>query len=164
MDTRLNRISARAFSLSLAVALIGSLWVGLTGCAATSASAQRELPTGENTVMAPTVVYLIRHTETDPNAGRDPELTAVGVAKAERLARLLADEPISAIFVTSTIRSYASAAPIATAHGIEFTEYAALAIECSSLRTPTLWRRYFEHWAGRTCLISCTMNTIASLQ
>jgi phosphohistidine phosphatase SixA len=63
-----------------------------------------------------TTVILVRHAEkvtTDPNA-KDPALTAAGEERAQRLARMLADADVTAIFTTPFIRTRSTAAPLAT--------------------------------------------------
>ncbi len=69
------------------------------------------------------VVYVVRHAEAKQDAGRDPALTAEGVTRADRLARVLADERLSAVFVTPTKRSLQTGAPAATGAGVEPTTY-----------------------------------------
>ncbi len=69
------------------------------------------------------VVYIVRHAE--KQTGQDPALSEAGLARAQRLAQTLANEPLAAIFVTATNRSRQTAAPTALAHEIETTQYPA---------------------------------------
>src|SRR5690606_26986076 len=64
-----------------------------------------------------TTVWVVRHAERD--AGDDPNLDASGRARAEALARLLADVPITAAFASEYRRTSATVAPLAEARGVE---------------------------------------------
>lgn len=66
-------------------------------------------------------VFVIRHLQ--KGAGDDPPLTAEGAANAERLADLLQDRTIAAIFATRTRRAIETAAPLASRLGIAVTPY-----------------------------------------
>ncbi|WP_084399261.1 SixA phosphatase family protein [Henriciella aquimarina] len=57
-------------------------------------------------------VYLVRHAE-KTGAEDDPELTADGMARAETLAEVLADEPIEVIWSSDYTRTRQTAAPLA---------------------------------------------------
>jgi broad specificity phosphatase PhoE len=64
-----------------------------------------------------TTVIVIRHAEKESIAGPDPPLSAAGQARAELLARMFGDVHgagrIDGIYVSDTIRSKATAAPLA---------------------------------------------------
>ncbi len=76
-----------------------------------------------------TTVLLLRHAESAPavpdrpfalaGGHGDPELHTDGHVQAERLAARLAHEAIDAIYVTTLVRTHQTAAPLATALGIE---------------------------------------------
>ena len=67
----------------------------------------------------PTTVILIRHAEKDPaDKGKDPELSAVGTARADELARVLAAVKVSAIYSTPFKRTENTVAPLAAAAGV----------------------------------------------
>jgi len=66
-------------------------------------------------------VFVIRHLQ--KGQGEDPPLTAQGAANAERLADLLSDRGIAAIFATRTRRTMETAAPLARRLGIAITPY-----------------------------------------
>ena len=72
-----------------------------------------------------TVIYLVRHAEkiTGPDVGRDPELNEAGKARAQELAKVLADKNITSIYSTDYIRTRDTAAPLATALGLEIILY-----------------------------------------
>lgn len=67
---------------------------------------------------APKVLYLVRHAEKAPDPGDgDPELSPLGRARAEDLARTLADVPLDHVFVTHLVRTQQTAAPTARVAG-----------------------------------------------
>ena len=65
--------------------------------------------------------YVMRHLQ--KAAGQDPGLTAEGQANAVRLAALLANDPPSAIYVSTTRRARESAAPLAARLGLTMRDY-----------------------------------------
>lgn len=74
--------------------------------------------------------YLVRHAEKvtadsqmivdDPN---DPQLTPIGLVRAEALAHRLIDADISVIWSTNTVRTRSTAAPLAARLGLEIQIY-----------------------------------------
>lgn len=70
------------------------------------------------------VVYLVRHaekaTDGDPS---DPLLSTEGAERAELVAHMLADVPLTTIISTPFIRTLTTAGPTAMRHGLEITEY-----------------------------------------
>jgi len=69
-------------------------------------------------------VFLVRHGDTAPKPGeQDPKLTEAGEARVGRLAEVLRDEPMGAVFVTRTTRSLQTGTPTAEYNGIEPTVY-----------------------------------------
>lgn len=89
----------------------------LAGCAQRPAPAP---PSLQAKAMVPTV-FVIRHMEKAP--GDDPVLSAVGEANARRLAEVLRDKDIAAIFVTATKRSRLTAEPLAALTGARLETY-----------------------------------------
>jgi len=65
-----------------------------------------------------TTVVLVRHAERLPE-GQDPELSAIGVAHAERLAEILERAAIAAIYVSQAQRTQQTAAPVAMVTGVK---------------------------------------------
>lgn len=65
----------------------------------------------------PTTVLLVRHAEKAAASGDTP-LSEAGLARAQELARVLADAHVDAILVTQYQRAQQTAAPIAKATGL----------------------------------------------
>ena len=70
---------------------------------------------------APSTVYVMRHLPRGD--GGDPPLTEVGARQAQRVADLLADKGIKAVFVTPTERARQTGKPLADRLGLTLTEY-----------------------------------------
>lgn len=66
---------------------------------------------------------LVRHAEKDVATGKDPPLTAAGEARAQRLAAVLADQPLDAIYSSPTRRTRQTAAPVAHAKRLAIVDY-----------------------------------------
>lgn len=66
-------------------------------------------------------IFVIRHLQ--KAQGEDPSLNSEGVAAAVRLANMLADKGISAIYATPTHRAMETAAPLGRKTGVAITEY-----------------------------------------
>ena len=66
---------------------------------------------------------VVRHAEKGTDDARDPSLSETGTARAQSLARLLADVPVDAIYATSYKRTQQTAQPTATARGLAVTTY-----------------------------------------
>ena len=67
---------------------------------------------------AQSTVFFVRHAEKAQSGGKDPALSETGVARAERLAEILKDAGITAIYTTEFKRTQQTAAPLAKALGI----------------------------------------------
>jgi len=67
------------------------------------------------------VVVIVRHAEKANNAGKDPDLSSAGRARADALARILKDADITAIFTSEFKRTQETAAPTATLIGVTAT-------------------------------------------
>jgi broad specificity phosphatase PhoE len=99
-------------------------WLGafLLGAAALSACASAQAPEArEPRIVEAKQVFVIRHMQ--KAAGDDPSLTAEGAAGAQRLADLLADDGIVAIFASRTKRAMETATPLARRLGITVVTY-----------------------------------------
>ncbi|WP_187775728.1 phosphoglycerate mutase family protein [Luteimonas suaedae] len=93
----------------------------LAGCAAQPARAP-------STAVAPpdppqTAFLVVRHAEKVTGDTDDPVLDAPGQRRADALAELLAEMPVSAVYATPTRRARQTALPIAQRHGLEVRDY-----------------------------------------
>jgi len=68
------------------------------------------------------VVYLVRHAE-KADTGKDPELTDLGMERAQDLARLLKDAGITHVWSTDYKRTRATAEPVATSLRLKVESY-----------------------------------------
>lgn len=66
---------------------------------------------------------IVRHAEKGTDDARDPSLSEVGQARAQRLAALLSDVPIHAAYATAYRRTYQTAQPVAADHFFRITTY-----------------------------------------
>ncbi len=104
----------------LAVALLLSMIAALGFAQPVHKTHQSQAPTS----LAETqVIFVVRHANTTPNSGNNPNLNSEGQIRALNLANMIQDEPLSAIYVTNTNRSMQTAAPASSASGIQTTLY-----------------------------------------
>jgi broad specificity phosphatase PhoE len=73
-------------------------------------------------VADPLEVVVVRHAEKLAD-GNDPALSDAGRARAQRLADLLRDTPLVAVYSTDTQRTRQTAKPSADGHGLAVTIY-----------------------------------------
>jgi broad specificity phosphatase PhoE len=71
-----------------------------------------------------TKVYIVRHAEKSTQPAGDPDLTALGRARAEALADLLRGEDIRQIYSTETRRTRQTAEPLSLQTGVPVRAYA----------------------------------------
>lgn len=71
-----------------------------------------------------TVTFIVvRHAEKGTDDARNPSLSEAGLARAQRLAALLSDEPVNAAYATAYRRTYQTAQPVAADHFFRITTY-----------------------------------------
>jgi phosphohistidine phosphatase SixA len=68
-------------------------------------------------------ILLVRHGETVEDGSRDPELSEAGRARADRLARVLANAGVTRVLSTDYKRTQGTAAPLARAAGLTVESY-----------------------------------------
>ena len=90
------------------------LVVGVAACSTTGSTASAD---------ATTTFILVRHAEKGTDDARDPSLSDTGRARADRLARLLSDAPLTAVYATVYRRTQQTAQAVADGHGIGVTTY-----------------------------------------
>ena len=120
----------------------------------TSVSCQSDTADNPSAQATPTTVFLVRHAEKED--GEDPELTDAGRQRATRLASLLADSTVTAIYSTDTRRTRATAQPTAEQSSIELQVY-------DPNQLSELAGRIREHQPGGTVLIVGHSNTTPAL-
>ena len=98
-----------------------------------------------------TVYYLIRHAEKDRNIkDKNPELTEVGLKRAENWAKVFKDIPFDKIYSTDYKRTQQTAFPTASSKGLDVLSYDA----------ENLFNKNFKHNTDKqTVLIVGHSNT-----
>lgn len=111
-------------------------------------------------VATPTLVLLVRHAEKAAPTG-DVPLSPAGVERAEALAAALADAGVSAIIVTPTIRTRATARPLAAARGLTLEEVAlgGTPVDAHAAAVAAAVRRH----AGGVVLVVGHSNTVPAI-
>lgn len=66
---------------------------------------------------------LLRHAEREQNLSADPELSVRGQQQAEKLAQLLKDQPVTAVYATPYRRTINTAAPLVAQKGLNTQFY-----------------------------------------
>jgi len=106
--------AALSFSMNaLRAALLPALAMMLAACSTATPAAEGRAAT----------FIVVRHAEKGSDDARDPSLSSIGLARAERLAARLAQEPLAAVYATAYRRTRQTAKPAADAHGIAVTIY-----------------------------------------
>ena len=113
----------------------------LLGLAISPAFAQTDL----------TTFILVRHAEKSSDDPRDPSLSAEGEARAQKLAEVLAEQNIAAIYSTPFKRTRTTAEPLAQAKGLTVNVY--------DFRSQTYLQDMLKKHKGSTILISGHSNT-----
>ena len=73
-----------------------------------------------------TTIYLVRHAEKELDQGDDPHLTELGKRRAVLWAQVLKHVDLDAVYSTQTIRTQATALPIADAQQLKVQNYEAM--------------------------------------
>ena len=98
-------------------------------------------------------IYLVRHAEKQ-HEGADPELTACGKARAQALAELLAEEPLSAVYATPYQRTQQTAAAVAMQQQLKVSLY--------DPREPSLLKEQLAQATGPVLVVGHS-NTVPAL-
>ena len=104
-----------------------------------------------------TTVVLVRHAEkAPPESGSDPVLSTEGQERALRLARLLGEADVAAVYASDTRRAQLTAAPLAARLGVTVTTRAGADIE-------GLLEDIGEHHQGERVVVVGHSNTVPAL-
>lgn len=133
--------------------LIWLLFAGWTAITASSCYTTQTV-TSEGPQLPPTTIILVRHAEKD--FGDDPNLTPVGHARAQRLAKTLKNVRLDAIYSTDTRRTLQTADPVASQKQIKVKLY-----EMHNLEP--LAEEIMEKHTGETILVVGHSNTTPAL-
>lgn len=134
-------------SMKRSLALLLTAVVALAGCT----TPRRDKPADALTFV------VVRHAEKATDDPEDPRLSDLGRERARRLATLLADAPIVAIYATEFKRTRETAQPTADAHHVPISAYFS---RRPAGESAAHWRR--DHDRG-TVLIVGHSNTVPDL-
>jgi broad specificity phosphatase PhoE len=104
----------KRISCKLAVGILVGLGAIVQGGCASEAMQTAPIPAAKS-------VFVVRHFQ--KGEGADPSLTAEGSANAQRLAAMLSDKGVTAVFATPTKRAMETAAPLAAQLGLAVAPY-----------------------------------------
>ncbi len=113
MSTALSTIVLPAARLGACVIVFGTL----------AACASRVDQSPDSARASTTTFHIVRHAEKASDDPKNPSLSEAGRVRAQRLAALLRDETVVAVYASGYRRTQATAAPTATAHGLEVRTY-----------------------------------------
>ncbi|MEP6765760.1 MAG: phosphoglycerate mutase family protein [Gemmatimonadaceae bacterium] len=102
---------------------------------------------------APAMVILVRHAEKATVGGSDPSISEAGQVRAKALAAAIADAHVTAIITTTFKRTFETAEPFATAHGITIEKLAVNGDVAAAVR---------KH-AGEVVLVVGHSNTVPAI-
>lgn len=93
----------------------------VASCLLVLAACSTASPASPGTVAIEYVI--VRHAEKGTDDRRDPSLSEAGAARAQVLARLLADAPLRAVYATGYRRTQQTGETAALAHGLAVSTY-----------------------------------------
>lgn len=106
---------------------------------------------------APLTFIVVRHAEKATDDPQDPNLSTVGLARADALAERLRDAPLVAAYATEFRRTQQTARPAADAHGLTIGAYFARG---PAVESAAHWKQ--AHRRG-TVLVVGHSNTVPDL-
>lgn len=101
-----------------------------------------------------TTFILVRHAEKASN-DKDPELSEVGVERAQRLAELLRNTKITAVYSTKYKRTQNTIGPVAKAQNLSVNDYESMTAE--------MLQKIATENPGGTILIAGHSNTVPQI-
>ncbi|AHM59379.1 hypothetical protein D770_05580 [Flammeovirgaceae bacterium 311] len=124
--------------------------------AVTSIQLQAQQVQAKNTATIPKTFILLRHAEREQNLSADPELSVRGQQQAEKLAQLLKDQPLTAVYATPYRRTINTAAPLVAQKGLNTQFY-------EPIKAADLLEQLKENGDKGTVLLVGHSNTIPSM-
>lgn len=135
----------------LFVAMLAILGIAASGgCGSTDEVADQD-------AKALATFIVVRHAEKCVDEARDPALSELGHARARRLANLLGDRTLEAVYATPYRRTRDTARPSASANGLQITDYDAAA------PATTLAAQLLRAHPRGTVLVVGHSNTVADI-
>jgi broad specificity phosphatase PhoE len=108
-------------------------------------------------------VFIVRHAEKQSDSNdREVPLSEAGKARARRLAEILRDAKIAAIYSTDFVRTLATAEPLAQANGQKVILYAPNGADGKVDMAPLVGRIRAEHAADNVLVVGHS-NTVGPL-
>ena len=132
----------------------------LLGCRILAAAAAFALPSA---LLAQKAVFVVRHAEkaSEANEASVP-LSAAGTARAQKLAAMLKDAGVTAIYSTDTVRTKTTAEPLAAAKKLPIRTYDFATVDGKPDLSSFAKKLQREH-SGDVVLVVGHSNTIAPL-
>lgn len=134
---------------------LAPLWVGALALVFSVLLLLALFRIGSQHVGETTTIIVLRHAEKTLGVD-DPPLAPAGMARADRLASMLRDAGVAAIYVSDTRRAKETASPLAGRLGLKAVEYPARDIEALAAKLKDRDR-------GRTVLVVGHSNTVPKL-
>lgn len=97
-----------------------------------------------------TTLYLLRHAE-KADASADPDLSAAGKERAQKLAAFFKDIPLAAAYATPYKRTQQTVQPVAQLYKLEITSYNPSALDLNAV---------MKQYEGKNVVIAGHSNTI----
>jgi hypothetical protein len=104
-----------------------------------------------------TTIILVRHAERDP--GLDPPLNAEGLTRANRLAQVLGENGVTAIYATDYLRNRQTAEPLAARLGLTVGLIAVAELANTQALAAKLASEFLEKHAGGVVLLIGNVGT-----
>jgi phosphohistidine phosphatase SixA len=146
MNTSLKKLFIALVAVASLLSITAALAIDESGAAAQIAV------TGADS--EPVTIYLVRHAEKAKNHPKDPDLSGEGQSRAERLAFVLVNEPITHLFSTPLKRTRDTLAPLAAVRGLAVTTIRDVQEQAEALRVLP---------AGSVAVVAGHSNTVPAL-
>lgn len=111
---------------------------------------------------ADTVVVVVRHAEKSTDDPKDPSLSEQGIARANKLAEVLKDAGVKAVYTTQYKRTQQTGLPTATQSGLQ-VEVRPATKENAKSYSSDLLREIQKKHKGQTVLVVGHSNTVPEI-